>query len=391
MLYISTKICSLLGNKLHKKLFGTPYDKAQFSAPGRKDEQTIIDYKSQINKSTPLSHLRNRNALRLPKGASEKILGHQYADAIFLFLELKGLIVSSVIFSNDGKIPYARIQEFTGLCERSIRNRITQLKKMGLLAVKKNKSIQLASYSVFRETIRHRCKRTHKLKNNGETKQTVRSLAIFENLARQNYMRKKKIFEREIIQQKTASQSELNYLTSKSIKAQGCGLGKTGKQIQLNLKLSRLAIRKFRKYFEADYDYYVRKYERIYDVQMQQIEFGRPLINPVATLSCSGTARVCGLSGKSSGYMIQAQLKRAGLLQTVGQYITLPDRSAAVYEQNRGLRSDVFGFIYPTKDGNQKKYFRNCANKIFLSLDSVLFKTQDTALINTATNIPAIG
>lgn len=361
---------TLLADKLHKALYGTdrPAGKrfgelVQKSLPERTETAQVSIQYVKPSKSAPLSDLRNRNALRIPRGSASKILQHKHAEAIILYLELKSLCTASVIFNQNGNIPYERIREFTGESLTTIRNRIRVLKKLSLVWITREKDLRLNTYYHFRTVLQIRTKRTHKLKNNSETKTNLKALAIYENLEKQNYIVRKKIFERELLELKHSGKLDPVNPTKRS----------NAKDCQRNYWTNSF-LRKFRKHFETSYDFYLRKYNRIYVYQIQQIAMEFPEVNPEVTLSCKGTARICGLRGTSSGHRIQSALEVAGLLKKTGAYIMINRNSPAVYEaQNLGIRTDVFGYHYPTRrEGKVKKYFRSCVNQLYPDLSRIM-------------------
>lgn len=371
----------MLADKLHKALYGKARD-PKGSVPESSELRSSLEIDpvpggsggvtqtGQISiqyvkpsKSAPLSDLRNRNALRIPRGSCTKILQHKHAEALILYLELKSLCTASIVFNQRGNIPYERIREFTGESFTTIRNRIRVLKKLSLCWFTPDKDLRLATFDHFRTVIEIRTRRTHKLKNNSETKTNLKALAIYENLEKQQYIVKKKIFQRELLEMKIARTLDPVNPTP-STNARDCQ----------QKFWSPAYLRKFRKHFESSWEFYKRKYERIYNYEIQQTAMGFPSINPEVTLSCNGTAKVCGLTSKSSGHRVQSELQRSGLLTKTGAYIIIPERSPAIFEQHHmKIRTDLFGYKYRTRrEGKVTKYFRTCVNQLFPDLSTIM-------------------
>lgn len=366
----------MLANNLHKRLYGT-----EFIPENHRKKEPIETVQERFpflkpTKESTLEELRNNNALRIPKGAAQRILKHPKGKALILYLELKGLFISSIIFSDKSNLPYERVREFTGENLTTIRTRFRELKKLGLVRFDHKRNIKLESFRKFRDLLKLTCKKTHKLFNNGDTKKYIQILSIFENLERQKFVLKKKILHRELLEIDSSRQLDLNIRTSKCNYAKGC----EPQRIE-SCKHDKSFMRKFKKHFNKSYDFYERKYIRVFNFQMQQVIDGKsdkkvfPEINPEVTLSCQGTARVCGLTSKASGHRIQRDLCASKLIKTVGSYIVIPERSSAIYEAETGLRNDVYGYKYPTRrNGMVKKYFRSCTNKIHLNMNSIIFQ-----------------
>jgi hypothetical protein len=314
-----------------------------------------------------LEQVRNKYSLRIPRGSSEKILKHKHAREIFLYLELKPLFISSVIFSSSGKFPYKKIAEFTDQGISTIRKKIQILKRMKLLSFDRDKNLHLAPFSKFREIIKHEGKRTHKLLNNGDAQFYIKNLAIYENLQRQQYRVKKKILERELINiyYERKILDPLSSLKQTDLVVSGC-----------EKYFSKNTIRKFSSMIRKNFDSYLLKYQKIYDRQIEQIEPGLPDINPYITLSCKGISKILGRKSVSTGHYQSEKLEKLGILSIDGTYITVPERSPAVWESLTGHRNDLFAYPYPTRmnrSGFERKYFRRCPNTLKPLVNAMFF------------------
>lgn len=301
-----------------------------------------------------LEEVRNKYALRLTKGIAPKILEHKNVNAIVSWLEVKPLFISGVIFSDVNKFPYLKLANFLKISERQIRRHCSTWRKMKLAKFDQDKNLHLASYGRLNEILKHNCNRKHKLLNNGKTKSIVRQYAIHENLKRQEFIRNRKIVSKvsgNLFDAISTSHHPVN--------------SKEGQIAQCGQKISRNRIRKTKAAILKEINFHVEYYKNIYDQQMNQIEFGKPGLNPYVTLSCKGIAKACGLSSVSAGYNISVQLEKLGYLVVKKQHLRI-DKCAAVFESNiLGIRQDVFSFSYPIRRGNgrtEKKFFRRLPN-----------------------------
>lgn len=323
------------------------------------------------------------------KGLAEQIVKHPHAREIFVFLELKPLFVSSVIFNDRGKLPYRKVAEFLGEGLSTTRKKITVLKRMKLLRVDGKKNFHLAKYDDLRELFQHHTKRKYKLLNNGSTQHLVKTIAIYENLKRQEYVRNKKILERELINE-FARKNMLDPLNSRSnpivlpLNAKGC-----------EKYFSKRFIRNYTKMLRKSLDVRVEQYKKIYNAQILQTEIQFPYINPNLTLSCKGIARVLGKQSASTGHYQSRKMEAKELLSITGAYHFVPATSPAIYENDlAGIRSDIYSYKFPltyrfrrqlrieerTEEiqrgdlrGEVRLYFRNAPNKLFPNENSLFF------------------
>jgi hypothetical protein len=327
-----------------------------------------------------LEDYRNKYALRLHKGLAESILRHKHSREIFLWLEIKPLFISGVIFSHEGKYPYHKLAEFIGEGVSTIRKKIAILKRMKLLRFDRDRNLHLASYEKLREIFKHHTKRKYKLLNNGETQFTVKQVAIYENLKRQEHSLEKKIFRSEL--RKILEEQNLDPINSQRLSI----------TTDCEKYFSRNFIRKFKKSVHLRMDVLRKKYENIYDRKILQLAFGFPEINPDVTLSAQGIARVIGRKARSSGTYQMRKLERLGYMYHERVYAEIAD-SPAIMESLYGFRSDIFSYKFPTRinrktgevlcgrkpvdssridsRGNIRMYFRNCTNKLTLREDAL--------------------
>lgn len=310
-----------------------------------------------------LNDVRNRYALRITKGTAGSILAHKNKNELVAWLEVKPLFQSGVILHAAGKFPFLKLAQFLQLSERQTRRYVATWRKLKL-ARWRNKDLCLASYDRLNVILKTECRRRHKLLNNGDTKTLVRQIAIHENLSRQTYQRNNKLVELE--------------RSGKLFDAVDTSTGtRAGNNIRrCENRLSQRAGRRLKKAVLRGIDELLPKWKRIYDAQMNQLEFGKPAFNPYVTLSCAGVARICGLSSASAGHRISLQLERKGWLKRSVDFLKI-DKGAAVYEaQFMRIRSDVFGYKYPVKRsvrGLETKFFRRLPQMIETSISPMIF------------------
>lgn len=317
-----------------------------------------------------LTALRNKYALRLHKGLAEFIIKHKHARAIYLYLELKPLFSSGVIFADYDRIPYKKIAEFTGEGISTIRRKITILKKMKLIKIDHKKNICLASIKKLPIAIKatkdpQHYKKKYFLLNNGDTQFTIKNVAIYENLKRQEHRLFIKIYQKEL-QEILYQRDRLDNINSNGAKP---------KQLsKCEQYFTKGQLKRIRKSVRNNFDQLKRKYQNIYDRQIQQLNFGFPEINPNITLSCKGLGNVLGVSPSSAHYQLK-QLANRGLIYYEGNYSLITDKSPAIFESICGIRSDVFSYVYPTRktiSGKIRKYFINKPNTL-KPLENTLF------------------
>lgn len=309
-----------------------------------------------------LDQARNRYALRIPKGSAEKILIHKAAPALFAYLELKPLFVCSVICSDQGRIPYKKIAEFLRLSVSGTRAKIRTLERYRLVRIDRDKNIILGSYQRFRKVIKHEGKHSYKILNNGDTKEIIKATALTENLNRQKF-----VLSRKIISYEWFNNTVENSANAKEyLKFSECP----------ERIISKANFRKYKKILGMNWDYELRRWEKVYNERMKQTAIEFPKINTNVTLSRRGIARILGKKAISTGHYQMKKLVAAGLFKDTGIYITVSDRSPAIYEAMTGQRTDIFSYQYPTlltHSGLIRKYFRNCTNQLETRVNTIFF------------------
>lgn len=311
-----------------------------------------------------LEDVRNRYAFRIQKGLASKLLEHKNAPALFAWLEIKPLFVSSVIFSDNKKFPYQKIATFLKCSEKQIRRYCAIWRKNKLAFFDNSKNLHLAKYSRLNEIFKHNCKRKFKLINNGKTKNLCRQIAIHENLKRQEYRRNIKIVEK---------------ITGTLFDATSTNKSFSPKEEQIarcDNRRSKNQQRKIKSAILRDIKTHVANEKSVYDVRTNQIEFGYPKLNPYVTLSCAGVAKACGLSAKSAGLSISRDLHNLGWITREIPVLKIDSRAAVFESEILGIRSDVFSYRYPVRRGNgrlERKYFRRMPQQVETLINTIIF------------------
>lgn len=329
----------------------------------------IFNNPARIN---DLEIVRNKYALRIQKGIAQYIVKHKNARAIYLYLELKPLFNSGVIFADGGKLPYKKIADFIKEDISGIRAKIKTLKKLGLVYFDK-KNICLVSIKKLPLVLKltkdeNFYNKKHYLKNNSKAQFTVKQLAIYENLKKQEFVLFRKIYLKEL----SNEYFELNKLDNKN----------SNKNFYLTCErfFSKAFLKKFKKSIRNNYDALKKKYQTIFDIQILQIQQGEinltyPEINTNVTLSYNGVSRIMGRTSKYSGRYQLGQLVKFGYIEVWGGYKKVSICPAIQEQDIYGVRSDMFSYRYPTKktsSGLIRKYFRNCTNEL-QTVDNAIF------------------
>lgn len=235
--------------------------------------------------------------IKIPRSVTTEVINHKHYRAFLLFLQLKPLYVSGVILNDEDKLPYARIAAYLGLSISGVRGKIRQLKKHRLISTDRYKNIHLASYqdfvSLFREQYLRRMKK-YVYKNVADADMLMKTSAIRENFRKQEYVLKNKILNKEIYGTVNAHVDRIKQpegLLNSNPQFNDCHMGSP------RTDLSKTAIRKIRKVLLQDYDQLLHKQKQVFLIQMEQVEFGLPAINPYVTLSCAGLGRLFGIGG----------------------------------------------------------------------------------------------
>jgi hypothetical protein len=320
-------------------------------------------------KVTDFESLRNKYALRVHKGIAEQIIKHKHARPIYLYLEIKPLFASGVIFADQGKIPYKKIAEFVKEGVSTVRKKINVLKKLKLIRIDKEKNIILSSLNKLPAILKVEIatKKKYNLLNNGETQYTIKQLAIYENLKKQEHVLFRKIYGTELVE---------HCITNKIFDVRNSN-GKLSDNIKrCEDRLSKNFLRRFKRSIRNNFDEYKKKYQKIYDVRVNQLEFGYPVINPNVTLSYRGIAKILNRSAISSGQYQSKKLFDRKYLTAFGSYTLISDKSPAIFESMEGLRQDIFSYQYNTRknlSGRKRLYFRNNTNQIETLTNATFF------------------
>lgn len=314
---------------------------------------------------SPLEKYRNQYALRLHRGISKKVIQHKDARSFYIWLELKPLFIDSIIRNDDGLLPYGKISSFLNISVSGLRGHFVTLKKYKLIKYDKDKNIHFAKYERFAEIFKHTEERKYKLANNGDTEFIVKQVAVFENLAKQDYMKRQKMFYRELF--------DILFERSRDSKlAQGLTESRLSFLFKNNKEcanyFSKSEFKKLRKHFNNYFENYEAKYQTIFKAKMQQLEFGFPDINMQVTLSHTGFSQLFSKEDSkfSCGQYQKKLLYEKKMIFVEGEYQLIKDTSPAIYEKILGGRADIFSYeyVYRKQCKTVRKYFRNCPDTV---------------------------
>lgn len=372
---------SLLGRKLFEHLYKkdytadnrkniadinasfTPNTTAPYQQPVQQPETLVLAVDLSKPDRSNMEQMRNYRAMRLHRGIANDILKHPNAQALFFWLEAKPIYKSGVIVPDGEKMPYKRLAAFYGCSETCIRNYIRALKKLKLIEVMPNKAIRFVAYQQFAD-IFGGAFRKYKLKNNTrEAKNTVRYVALCENLKRQDYRRINKATQLEFFNEHEYVFSRREQRTWKNdLNKYACPAN-----------ADRSMWKKLRRVTVKNWDSIAAKHERTFLHLMQQRD-EMVYLNPHLTLSCGGGAKLIGRGAKSTGHRWFKQMQESGVFKYTPSYLQIGERSQAIWEQRAGMRSDVFGFNYPQRGGGYKAgWFINRASIVQADISHVQF------------------
>lgn len=333
-----------------------------------------------------LELVRNKYALRLQKGIAEHLIKHKHARSIYLYLELKPLFNSGIIFASAGKIPYAKIAQFVGEGVSTVRRKITILIKLKLVTIDKNKNLQLCSLNKLPKLLKlstdeNKYKKKYKLLNNEKSEFTVKQIALFENLARQEHQLFRKIFLKELAEEfftkkHIGAQEWVKELNAELLDKQNSNRNNPKFYLTCERYFSKKFLKLFRKQIRENFEFLKQKYKRVYDTQILQLSFGFPALNPNITLSYNGLAKIWNYKTKSAAHYQVLKLAERGLIDVTGNYSLIKEQSPAVYESMCGMRADIFSYVYPTRktlNGKARKYFRNQPNTVKPLVNATFF------------------
>lgn len=265
---------------------------------------------------------RNKRPLKIPKGLSKSIATHNYGRSLAIWLELKPLFISGVIFSDNGKISYKKIASFTRYCESAIRGHITNLRKLDLITIDKQRNIHLKSYKFFKQLITKSDVKTVKYwKLDNDWLQgmfdLIHSIAIHENLNQQKYYFKialtKKMTLEHLADLQITRYCKKN--TNEQVKQIGFHNAFNDYIIteQAN-KYIEIVCHRYSKRIDKHFEVYIEKEKEVYKTNyLSKDYFNAP--NPFLMLSGEKISEMFGKSSKSTGYYLLKRLEEQGHIE----------------------------------------------------------------------------
>lgn len=185
------------------------------------------------------------NPVKIPKGLSEIIINHSDYNCLTLFLELKPLFISGVIFNDFGKYPYQIIADRLQMSNKAVRYKLKRLQAIKLIHFDNKKNLCLHSYKVFYEYVTgkpYEYKNRIKCKyyQNKGIDEILRISTIQDNYNRQNFILKRKYilkslgrsFKSDIIISKYADRKEKKTVSNENPLC-STGINRTIKKIVL--------------------------------------------------------------------------------------------------------------------------------------------------------------
>ena len=318
-----------------------------------------------------LEEIRNRYPLRLHRGISKKIIQHKHSRTFYAWLELKPLFTDSIIRADEEvegcktsepKLPYKKMAEFLKIGISTMRLHCKRLKKYKLIHYDKDRNIHFATYDRLAEIFKHDEKRKYKLANQGDTQFLVKRICVFENLAKQDYAKRKKMFHSELFdilfeRSRDSNNSQNSPLDDNALRRLHQD------HSECTNYFSKNEIKKLRRHFNQNYEDIERKHQKIFEARIEQLAEGYPKINMQTTLSHSGISRIFGR--QSGQYQIDL-MKKKNMLSVDREIQYIGDQSPAIYEKIVGGRSDVFSFDYHFRKEAKtvRKYFLRCPDII---------------------------
>jgi hypothetical protein len=290
----------------------------------------------------------------------------QEERAILTFLLLKVPYYNGVIKNAKSRETLDELSEWLQISNKTLRTRLSYLHSRGLIRYDRNKNLHLSSMDELRLQYQIRSTKCHILKltsnDYSRAKHFIKLLVTDRNFIRQKFAVKGKIIDRESFEIYGVNGIKTHKKKLQLILKSGFA----NKCIENDLRKLKGIHRKTVNGIKRDLTCILRKYVHRYEhsKNLSPDQLPADLINTDITLSCSGFARITGNSSKSSGYYLQQQLEKIGLLSIERPYQLVPAQSSAIYAHEvHGDREDLFSYSYPKRTGRaQRLYFVRCSN-----------------------------
>lgn len=305
------------------------------------------------NSVNNLESQRFKRPLKIPKSISKAITTHKYGRSIALFLELKPLFVSGVIFSEAGHIPYRKLSKFVNYSESGFRGHMTHLRSLGLITIDKQRNIHLCSYKTLKQLITNTNVKTikfWKLDNKFTTYDLLHSIAIHENLIQQKYWFKIQLCKKLALEHLANLQITRYRKKNTDEQVKEIGFYSAFNDFILTNETNR--------YIETVYHRYSNKVNKYFDKFAENEKeiyknnylgkdyFNSP--NPFTMLSGEKLSKMFGKKDNSTGYYLLKRLEKIGYVEV--------ERSTI--KTNSYEAEFTASFLHPDRPNfvNSKKY-----------------------------------
>jgi len=292
----------------------------------------------------------------------------QIFKSLIIYLELKPLF-----YSGRYKMIRSRINEisiYLGISPRSLRSKLKILHQEGFITYTRSGDLQLCNWDQFHAYFDLQKKegqryKYFRLKNQVSVEMAIRQLIIEENFKTQNKAIDIKIFQQEIIEKRQIKALRI-YQDVQQSKLPTKDKERLLNKLQIEMESYKIQWRdtakdpefkKFKSSGKLAY-LYVDAY-KAYERHMSTFGSNQPFVNPIASISCAGIARLYGLKSKASGHYWEQKFKQRNQAIIRKQSIFCPDLTIPTFNwavQNTQIEGNYFW--------TNKGFFRRLNNAI---------------------------
>lgn len=237
---------------------------------------------------------------------------------------------------------YSELAEYCELGTSTFRKYLKDMISDGLIR-KDKKDLQLCSWHDYRKMTGCTTKKTVTLKQNQRCIDELRTLAIWENLGRQEYVYTRRAFANDLIQERSVDQINLHSIGKNTPIDQNITVQRFVDNDLPDLLKKRPYKDSFNAYKQSEWEK-VKYYKRYLKLARAGIDvYDR--INPIFTLSCKGLARTFGLSTPGAGHYWSVKLEQLGLIDVQKRWLFCDGNSisnAFWQEQETGRQMGLF-------------------------------------------------
>lgn len=306
---------------------------------------------------------RNRSHIKIPKRlsgiiAKDKSLLKPFAT----YFELKPLYYSSVI--KDAKKHYIDIAAYLDICENTLRQRISEMLKLDL-AWWDGKDLRLVAY-------RKICKRYalsnfyHKINNQGQTDNIIRTVSLKENLDNQAYCSNKKIIHNAVREEVLQNQLHKVQSIAKNYVVSIPQMVKRISTDNIEKIVSAAELRKIKRVIRLRMDILTKQSQERTDNNLLQGIKCSKTANPTHTLSCQSVAKLYGCNSISAGHYWETKLANLNFINVTPEAIEIKNkRSELIWQkQVNGENNGVWATKHKNRKTGERYYFLRLANNL---------------------------